>query len=231
MISQIESVAQASAMPTTDGTIDVPVTAATQARFTAGGQTFTAIQTGGSVIFQGPSSTTTVNSKSAAVLAGQTVSLLTGASVFVVNGKTVSPLASSPTSANQAIVTSNGYTYTASRKGSSVVLVDASSTATVRDGAIATFGSQTLSVAANGRSIVVDGSSIVELSAASTGLIGDYIHSGLNVATTTSTRHSGATASGSATASRSPEVYVGSGSRIEISLLTWACLLGCVLLI
>ncbi|KAK5136864.1 hypothetical protein LTR08_001786 [Meristemomyces frigidus] len=207
---------------------------ATQAVVTAGGHTFTAIQDGGSLILQDASSTSTVSSDSVAIFAGQTVSLLSSGSAFAVNGQTLSAVAPTPTLGLGAVVTGSGYTYTASPTGNSVVLDDASSTATVQNGAVTTFAGRTVSAGAGGSAIVVGGDSTVRLStlasSSSTGL-GEYIHSGLNAAATTSVRNGAATPSGSASASVSSGVDVSSGHRTEISLVACACLLAALLVI
>ncbi len=63
------------------------------------------------------------------------------------------------------VITTNGRTITAIREGRSIILVDGTSTATVRDGSHVTFEGQTVSVPDRGASVAVNGK-ILPLTAA-----------------------------------------------------------------
>ncbi|KAK3639110.1 hypothetical protein LTR56_012659 [Elasticomyces elasticus] len=186
-----------------------------EAVITAGGHTFTAAQVaGGSVVLKDGSSTTTVPAGSAATLDGQTVSAASGGAL-VVNGKTITLLAAQATdNAGEVVITAGGHTFTAAQAaGGSVLLQDASSTLTVRDGSVATFEGQTVIVASDGSSVVVGGSTakLTSTAASSSGGIGGYIKSGLGgLASPTTSATAGAA---------SPSATSGGGAR---STLSWA---------
>ncbi|KAK3704185.1 hypothetical protein LTR37_014025 [Vermiconidia calcicola] len=169
-----------------------PLTAAdsSQAVVTAGGHTFTAVDVGSSVVLKDGSSTITVKEGSQTEFEDQTVSVGPSDSGFVVvNGKTTSLSAAAATTSSEAIITAGGYTITAIDKAGSVVLEDASSTVTVKDGRKVTFDGQTISIPRSGSVVVANGkttsfSAVAESSTTSssstTANLGAYITGGLS---------------------------------------------------
>ncbi|KAI6824829.1 hypothetical protein KC327_g8010 [Hortaea werneckii] len=177
--------------------------------FTAGSHTITALQTGNFMILKASTSTISVSDGAETTFEGQAVSVASnGRSVgFGSQTITLSSMAT-PASDGQAIFTADDHTITARQSANSVILLDGSSTITIKDGATTRFEGEDLSVASNGGSIIVDGTSTVFLtetpSASSTG-IGGYINSGLSP---------GASATDETQSSPSSTSEFASGSRV-----------------
>ncbi|KAK3686634.1 hypothetical protein LTR37_019615 [Vermiconidia calcicola] len=162
-----------------------------QAVITAGGHTFTAVDVGSSIVLKDGSSTITVKEGSQTEFEDQIVSVgPSGSGFLVVNGKTTSlSAAAAATTSSEAIITANGHTITAIDKSGSVVLDDASSTVTVKDGRKVTFEGQTISIPHNGSGFVVVNGETTSFSAvasttisssSTTADLGAYITGGLS---------------------------------------------------
>ena len=164
----------------------VPFTAAdaSKAVVTAGGHTFTAVYVGKSVILKDGSSTITVKDGSHTRFAGQDITVGPHGGAIIVNGKTKSL---SATATGEAVITAGGHTFTASDMSGSVILVDGTSTKTVRDGNTVVFDGQTISAKPGGTAVVINDGKTGKLtkgSAKTTTGIGDYVASGLGASRT-----------------------------------------------
>lgn len=179
----------------------VPLTAAgsSQAVVTAGGHRFTAIDVGKSVIVKDGSSTLVVKDGSQTTFEGQKVSVVPDGGAIVINGKTTSLSALGSDKATASItVTAGGHTITALDKSGSVVLKEASSTVTVKDGKVATFQGQKVSILPNGSAVIINGATTSFSTKATTTDVGSYITKGL---------------SGGSSPSPSPSITVANGAE------------------
>ena len=152
--------------------------------FTAGTHTITALQAGDSVILKDSTSTASVSDGAETTFESQAVSVASnGQSVLFGSQTIILDSRVTPAPDGQAVFTVDDHTITAKQSRDSVIIQDQSSTITVPDGATTRFEGEDLSIASDGSSIVVDGTSTVLLtettSASSTGM-GGYINSGLN---------------------------------------------------
>ena len=176
--------------------------------FTAGTHTITALQTGDSVMLQDSTSTISVSDGAETTFEGQAVSVASNGQAVVFGSQTITLNSlGTPAPNRQAVFTVDDHTITAKQFSDSVVIQDGSSTITIQDGATARFEGEELSVASDGGSIIVDGTSTVVLtkttSASSTGM-GGYINSGLSP---------GASATDGTQSSPSSTSTITSGSR------------------
>ena len=121
---------------------------------TTNGHTFTAIQSGGSVVLEDKSSTRTVPAGSVITFEGQTIKADPTGGAIIVNGHS-SALSAAGVSA--AVVTAGGHTLTAVDSGNSVILADGSSTVTLKDEAQTVFEGQTVSIGPGGSAVIVNG--------------------------------------------------------------------------
>ncbi|KAI6909850.1 hypothetical protein KC318_g3545 [Hortaea werneckii] len=152
--------------------------------FTAGTHTITALQTGDSVILQDSTSTMSVSDGVETTFEGQEVSVASNGQSILFGSQTITlDSIVTPAPNGQAVFTVDDHTITAKQSGDSVIIQDQSSTITVQDGATTRFEGEDLSIASDGRSVVIDGTSTVLLTkttpASSTGM-GGYINSGLS---------------------------------------------------
>ena len=154
---------------------------ASQAIVTAGGHTFTAVDAGKSVVLKDGTSTVMIKDGSHTTFDGQSISIGPHGSAVVVNGKTTSLSRTSGPASTQAIITAGGEHFTAVDKSGSVILSDASSTITVKDGQTTTFDGQKISVLPNGSAVVVNGktTSLTSAAATTTTGAGHYIAHGI----------------------------------------------------
>ncbi|GAB1743883.1 hypothetical protein NU219Hw_g934t1 [Hortaea werneckii] len=158
--------------------------ASASAVFTAGIHTITALQADDAVILKDSTSTISVSDGAKTTFEGQAVSAASnGQSVIFGSQTIILDSRVTPAPDGQAVFTVDDYTVTAKQSGGSVILQDQSSAITVQDGATTRFENEDFSVASDGSSIIIDGTSTVLLtettSASSTG-IGGYINSGLS---------------------------------------------------
>lgn len=159
-------------------------TASPSAVFTASTHTITALQAGNSVILKDSTSTISISDGAETTFEGQEVSVASNGQSILFGSQTITlDSIVTPAPNGQAVFTVDDHTITAKQSGDSVIIQDQSSTITVQDGATTRFEGEDLSIASDGRSIVIDGTSTVLLpettSASSTGM-GGYINSGLS---------------------------------------------------
>ncbi|KAI7217109.1 hypothetical protein KC333_g4429 [Hortaea werneckii] len=164
--------------------LDGAATASASAVFTAGTHTITALQADDSVILKDSTSTISVSDGAETTFEGQAVSVATNGQSVLFGSQTITlDSMVTPAPDGQAVFTVDDHTITAKQSGDSVIIQDQSSTMTVKDGATTSFEDEDLSIASDGSSIVIDGTSTVLLaettSASSTGM-GGYINSGLS---------------------------------------------------
>lgn len=134
--------------------------------FTAGSQFLTAIQSDGSVVIAGVSTTTTLARGAVATIGGQSVSAQSDGSGIVVGSSDIAFSASFSVQAPSAVTfTAAGHTLTAFEASGIVVLAGEGSTTTLPPEGVATFAGQSVSFPAAGNGIVVDGSSALTFSA------------------------------------------------------------------
>ena len=124
----------------------------------------TVLQQGSSAVIQAAGSTTTIQPGSAATMLGQTVSVPASGGGVLANGKAVS------LSAVAVLTAFNGQQLTVLQSASSVVIIGAGTTTTIRDGGVATVYGQTISVASNGGDVVADGRTVSSTALAATDL-------------------------------------------------------------
>ncbi|KAI6908823.1 hypothetical protein KC318_g969 [Hortaea werneckii] len=182
--------------------------ASASAVFTAGTHTITALEAGDSVILKDSTSTISVSDGAETTFESQVVSVASNGQSVIFGSQTITlDSMVTPGPNGQAVFTVDDHTITAKQSRDSVVIQDESSTITVRDGATTRFEGEDLSIASDGRTIVIDGTSTVLLtettSASSTGM-GGYINSGLSP---------GASATGGTQSSPSSTSTVTSGCR------------------
>ncbi|KAK5125958.1 hypothetical protein LTR85_011313 [Meristemomyces frigidus] len=141
----------------------------TQAVFTAGGNSITAIASGESIILEDGSSIFTLSSGAQATFEGQIFSALSSGKDVVVDGTSTIALsqAASQTAngVSEAVITVGSQTFTALASSGDpyVVIEDASSTLTLLDGSAETFDSQTISALPSGQGVAIDGTSTISL--------------------------------------------------------------------
>ncbi|KAI7226478.1 hypothetical protein KC330_g8799 [Hortaea werneckii] len=158
--------------------------ASASAVFTAGTRTITALQTDDSVILKDSTSTVSASDGAETTFEGQAVSVASNGQSVMFGSQTITlDSIATPALDGQAVFTVDDHTITAKQSRDSVIIQDQSSTITVQDGATTRFEGEDLSVASDGSSLVIDGTSTVLLtettSASSTGM-GGYINSGLS---------------------------------------------------
>ncbi|KAI7154409.1 hypothetical protein KC349_g7668 [Hortaea werneckii] len=158
--------------------------ASASAVFTAGTHTITALEAGDSVILKDSTSTISVSDGAETTFEGQAVSVASNGQSVMFGSQTITlDSRVTPAPNGQAVFTVDDHTITAKQSGDSVIIQDEGSTITVRDGATTRFEGEDLSIASDGSSLVIDGTSTVLLtettSASSTGM-GGYINSGLS---------------------------------------------------
>lgn len=146
-----------------------PQPTVSQAIFTVGGQTLTAIPSSGSVILEDSSSTVTLGETGLATYQGQAISALASDGGIVADGESTILFSSTPSpttnGGSEAAFTAGSQTLIvlASSGDPYVVIEDSSSTFTLSDGAAATYESHVISVLPSGQGVVVDGASTVAL--------------------------------------------------------------------
>ncbi|KAI7548488.1 hypothetical protein KC331_g4375 [Hortaea werneckii] len=158
--------------------------ASASAVFTAGTHTITALQADDSVILKDSTSTVSVSDGAETTFESQAVSVASNGQSVMFGSQTITlDSRVTPAPNGQAVFTVDDHTITAKQSGDSVTIQDEGSTITVRDGATTRFEGEDLSIASDGSSLVIDGTSTVLLtettSASSTGM-GGYINSGLS---------------------------------------------------
>ncbi|KAI7199752.1 hypothetical protein KC316_g4779 [Hortaea werneckii] len=158
--------------------------ASASAVFTAGTHTITALEADDSVILKDSTSTVSVSDGAETSFEGQAVSVASNGQSVLFGSQTITlDSMVTPAPDGQAVFTVDDHTITAKQSGDSVIIQDQSSTITVKDGATTSFEGEDLSIASDGSSIIIDGTSTVLLaettSASSTGM-GGYINSGLS---------------------------------------------------
>ncbi|KAI6879741.1 hypothetical protein KC360_g7743 [Hortaea werneckii] len=191
------------------GSQTISFNAAASGVFTAGPNTITALQTGDAVILRDSTSTISVSEGGETVFEGQAVTVASNGQSVVFGSQTITLNSIvTPAPDGQAVFTAGDRTITAKQSSDAVIVQDGSSTITVQDGATTRFDGEDLSIASDGRSIVVDGTSTIVLtettSASSTGM-GGYINSGLSP---------GASATDGTQSSPSSTSELTSGSRV-----------------
>ncbi|KAI7257482.1 hypothetical protein KC343_g1608 [Hortaea werneckii] len=152
--------------------------------FTAGTHTVTAVQEDDAVILKDSTSTISVSDGAETTFEGQAVSVASNGQSVMFGSQTITlDSLVTPAAGGQAVFTVDDHTITAKQSADSVIIQDGSSTITVQEGATTRFEGEELSVASDGGSIIVDGTSTIVLtkttSASSTGM-GGYINSGLS---------------------------------------------------
>ncbi|KAI6862053.1 hypothetical protein KC343_g1260 [Hortaea werneckii] len=152
--------------------------------FTAGTHTITAVQADDALILKDSTSTITVSDGAETTFEGQAVSVASNGQSVIFGSQTITfDSVVTPGPSRQAVFTVDDHTITAKQTTNSMIIQEGSSNITVQDGATTRFEGEDLSIASDGSSIVVDGTSTVVLtqttSASSTGM-GGYINSGLS---------------------------------------------------
>ncbi|KYG43839.1 hypothetical protein M433DRAFT_330714 [Acidomyces richmondensis BFW] len=119
----------------------------------AGGQKFTAVQSGSYILLADGDSTITISDGQVTTFNGQIVSALSNGIGVAIDGSTTARFSAQPTA--DAIITAGGHTFTAYPSGDFILLVDGSSTATLRDGQTTILEGQTVKALLDGDGIVV----------------------------------------------------------------------------
>lgn len=202
-------------------------TGAPAAVVTAAGHTLSVAKAGSSaIVLLDAFSTMTLQDSGTATFEDQSVSVASDGSFVVVGTQTVG-VESAKTTGLQAVYADQDHTIMAMQAGDAVVLKGGLSSITVQDGSTTTFEGQAISVAADGHSVVVDGSSTLTLTggmATNSAGLGDYIKSGIGGqdGTTSTGTSSPATSSSSAgSGSSASSSFVGYTSGSERVAVTW----------
>lgn len=130
---------------------DAAVAGQAAAVWTHGGQTFTAVPSGGSVIVQDDGAKSTLSAGATATFAGQAISVPPSAGAIVVDGaamsfKPVAGTGNGHSAQPEAVVTGSGQTFTVAVQGESLVLKAVGTTTTMAYGAAGTFAGQSVSM-------------------------------------------------------------------------------------